>query len=118
MNARNNGLPGLARCLPGLARELPALAGRADQDLSNIQAATQLGRLRARFPGWRITRTASGTFRARHRSSSARLHGRTATELEEQLFERLARRVIVRQADRVQLPRRRPRHRPRQSGAE
>jgi hypothetical protein len=90
--------PGLARDLPGLAQRLPALAGPADQELADRIAATQLERLRARFPRWRITRTAGGTFRARHRSTGARLHRRTLAELENGLHASRARRATRRGA--------------------
>jgi hypothetical protein len=98
MNTPNRRVPGLARDLPALARGLPALAGRTDQELSNRFAAAQLERLRAQFPRWRITRTAGGTFRARHRSTGARLHRRTLAGLENGLHEWRARRATRRGA--------------------
>jgi hypothetical protein len=116
MDARNDGFPGLARSLPGLARRLPA--GRADQHLSKAAAARRFARLRARFPGWHMTRTATGTYRARHRSSGARLYGRTVADLEGQLLERLARRALARDTGLDQVSRRRRRHPPRQPGSE
>jgi hypothetical protein len=93
MNTRNRSVPGLAKGLPGLARGLPALAGRADKEITDRFAATHLERLRARFPGWRITRTPGGTFRARHRSTGARLQSRTLAQLEKGLHEWRARRA-------------------------
>lgn len=93
MNGRSSGFRGFARGLPGIARNLGALAGRAEQVPTSSITTAQLARLQARFPGWRIARTASGTFRARH-STGARLHGRTAEDLENQLLERLGTRAV------------------------
>jgi hypothetical protein len=49
--------------------------------------ATQLARLRVRFPDWRIIRTRAGVFIARHRVTGAHLQGRSAEDLEIQLLE-------------------------------